>query len=357
MPSLQRLLTPILLAHISSLSPAQTTFNPAEIAKKASPAVVVIKGISAQGSGVGTGFIISSDGKIVTALHVIQDFKSAGVQLANGEVFDSFSILAFDQRKDLAIIKVAGFDFPSIELGNSNQASPGEQVILIGSAQGLQGTVTSGVVSAVRDLEGFKIIQTDAAANPGNSGGPLLNAAGQAIGVLDFKLSGSENLNFAVPINYIRGMLGDLKVPITLAELQNQLGKSPDVFKANDSPKFPAKWKSITDDYPFVLKFDGDHIYGEQIYSEELKGAGAYSLFEWTKKGEKYEGVNRFRRFTGTSGWTLTDIYCTGAYLSELTLVKPTRIEGRTIISKKQFNACSNRENDLVWHNFILIPE
>jgi hypothetical protein len=359
MPSFPRLLVPILLVVTTLGSLAQTTFNPAEITKKASPAVVVIKGVSPNGVGLGTGFLVSSDGKIVTALHVIQDFTSGGVQLANGEVFDTFTILAFDQRKDLAIIKVAGFDLPLIEMGNSSQVSSGDQVVLIGSPQGLQGTVTTGVVSAVRDLEGFKIIQTDAAANPGNSGGPLLNAAGQVIGVLDFKLRGSENLNFALPINYIRGMVGEIKTSITLAELQNQIGKNPDLFKANNSPKYPSRWKSITDTNTFLLRFDGDHIYGEWNVAEKLKHAGIYSLFEWAKKGDKYEGINRFRRsVAGASFFGLSPTYCTGSNLSELTLVTPSRIEGRTKMPKKnRYWPCDDSEKRLAWFDFIWIPE
>ena len=196
-----RIVLNIALFVISAISLAQTTFNPAEIAKKVTPSVVLIKGTSGEGELLGTGFIIASDGKIATALHVIQDLKSGGVRLSNREIFDSFSILAFDQRKDLAIIKVPGFDLPSIGLGNSNEVSLGDQVLLVGNPKGLEGTVTAGIVSALRDMpEGFKVIQTDAATNPGNSGGPLLNSQGQVIGVLDFKLRGAENLNFALPI-------------------------------------------------------------------------------------------------------------------------------------------------------------
>jgi Trypsin-like peptidase domain len=104
--------------------------------------------------------------------------RNGGVQLASGEKFDSFSVLAFDARKDIAIIKIPGFDLPSVTLGNSNTVQVGEPVLVIGSPLGLQGSVTTGVLSSVRDDPagaGFKVLQTDAAANPGNSGGPLVN--------------------------------------------------------------------------------------------------------------------------------------------------------------------------------------
>src|SRR5450432_3540538 len=184
---------------------AQSPLDGPSIVAKTSPAVVLIKGVSSNGTILGSGLIVSADGKIATNLHVIRDLKTAGVQLASGEIFDHVSVLAFDDRKDLAIIKIAGFDLPTVELGNSNDIRSGERVVVIGSPRGLQGTVTTGVVSAVRDDPagaGFKLIQTDASINPGNSGGPLLNDRGQAIGVVTWKLRGSEGLNFAVPINY-----------------------------------------------------------------------------------------------------------------------------------------------------------
>lgn len=148
------------------------------ISKKIGPAVVLLKGSTHEGELIGSGFIISSDGKIATNLHVIRDLLSGGVQLASGERFDSFSILAFDERKDIAIIKIPGFDLPFVTFGNSNAAEIGSPVLILGSPRGLQGSVTTGVISSIRDDPaggGFKAIQTDAASSPGNSGGPLVN--------------------------------------------------------------------------------------------------------------------------------------------------------------------------------------
>jgi len=112
---------------------------------------VLIKGTANSGEVVGTGFIISSDGKIATNLHVVESLKNGGVQLASGEKFDSFSVLAFDARKDFAIIKIPGFDLPTVALRNSNNVQVGEPVLAVGSPLGLQGTVTTGVVSSMRD--------------------------------------------------------------------------------------------------------------------------------------------------------------------------------------------------------------
>ena len=155
---------------------AQSSLDSPSIVAKVSSALVLIKGETSTGPILGSGLIVSHDGKIATNLHVIRDLKNAGVQLASGEIFDAVSVLAFDDRKDLAILKISGFDLPTVELGNSNEVRSGERVVVIGSPRGLQGTVTTGVVSAIRDDpsgSGIKMIQTDASVNPGNSGGQL----------------------------------------------------------------------------------------------------------------------------------------------------------------------------------------
>jgi serine protease Do len=183
----------------------QTTLSTAQIAKRVSPSVVVIQGKTDSGDVLGSGFIVSKDGKIVTNLHVILDMKTASVQLANGDVFDSVSVLATDDRRDLAVVRIAGFNLPVLELANSDVITIGEPLVIVGSPHGLEGTVTAGILSSVRDLgDGFKVLQTDAAVNPGNSGGPLLNNKGQAVGVVSFKLRSTQGLNFGL----VRGICG-----------------------------------------------------------------------------------------------------------------------------------------------------
>jgi serine protease Do len=107
----------------------------------------------------------------VTNLHVIEGATSVAVKLASGDVHDQVRVRAFDQRKDLAVIQVSGFNLPRVEFGDSDAVQPGQPVVLIGSPlRVLEGSVSTGVVSGVRTLEdaGFRVIQTDAAANPGN---------------------------------------------------------------------------------------------------------------------------------------------------------------------------------------------
>jgi S1-C subfamily serine protease len=214
--------------------PALTT---AEVAKKVSPSVVVIEGKTESGDVLGSGFIVSKDGKIVTNLHVIRDMKTATVQLATGQIVDAISVLATDEVHDLAIVKVAGSDYAALELGNSDALTLGEPVVIVGSPRGLEGTVTAGILSSVRDLgDGVKVLQTDAAVNPGNSGGPLLNSKGQVIGVVSFQLRSAQGLNFAIPINYVRELLNHLHGPLTLETMRKSMSGADGITSHRSDP-------------------------------------------------------------------------------------------------------------------------
>ncbi|MDP2998095.1 MAG: trypsin-like peptidase domain-containing protein [Bryobacterales bacterium] len=342
---------------------SQLSLSTPEIVAKVLPAVVLIRGENASGDVQASGFIITTDGKIVTNLHVIRDMKTAGVQLANGEIFDSLSVQAFDVRKDLAILKVSGFDLPTVELGNSNDVKNGEQVILVGSPRGLQGTVTTGVVSAIRDYPlggGFRVIQTDAAANLGSSGGPLLNSRGQAIGIVTTRMRGSEGLTFALPINYITGMLGNLQRPMSLDELRASLSSANPVdFRSSG---YPSRWKHLARGEPVQLRFDGDFIYGEWAVGEQERSR-FFSSFEVKKDADAYRGVDHTSigcEYSTWSSYTRTPNRCNVETKIELTKVTPTRIEGRGLFppddAKLECRKCTYSK-PFVWQSFVLIPE
>jgi hypothetical protein len=341
----------------------------ASIAARDSPAVVLIKGASSDGSVQGSGLIVSPDGKIATNLHVIRDLKTAGVQLASGEIFDAVSVLAFDERKDLAILKIAGFDLPTIELGNSNDVKTGERVVAIGSPLGLQGTVTVGVVSAIRDDpfgSGARVIQTDASVNPGNSGGPLLNDRGQAIGVVTFNVKKGgqgEGLNFAMPMNYVRGMLDDLQKPMSLDELRANLSfVKIDVFKS--SPGYAALWRSLSTGKVIKLRFDGEFAYAETVLTEEERKV-EFDSYELKKDKDGYKGSIRFGSTCVYPAPLLTmegmrRNRCQFEGQIEFTSVTPSRIEGRVfgppanarLVCKK----CSYSKPS-AWTPLVWIPE
>ena len=327
-----------------------------EIVEKASRSVVLVKGTTDSGGSLGSGFLLSSDGKIATNLHVIRDLKTGGVQLPSGEIFDTFSILAFDERKDLAILQIAGFDLPAIELGNSNDIKPGEPVIAIGSPRGLQGTVTAGIISSIRDdAAGFRVIQTDAAANPGNSGGPLMNAKGQVIGVVSSKLKASEGLNFAVPINYVRGLMASTGKPISLGGLRAALNAQADSFK--DVPSFPEQWKSMVSGNRFKLRSQNDIVYVEQVLPVDARSRGVFYGWELHKGASGYSGV---QRRAGACNYGKSTRRCSLEINAEFIVFTASRIEGRlfappenaTIDCKK----CSF-DKPFVWSSFVWIPE
>lgn len=208
----------------------------ADIAKSTIPAVVLIKATGPSGDTSGSGFLVDAGGTIITNLHVVQGATAVAVKLATGDVYDQIRIKAFDERKDLAVVQVSAFGLPAVPLGDSDAVQVGDHVVLIGNPLGvLEGSVSTGVVSGLRAMEtGFRVIQTDAAANPGSSGGPLVDAAGRVVGVLCFKVRGAESLNFVVPINYARGLLASNEA-MTLSELAQRLGKTPDLFASKGS--------------------------------------------------------------------------------------------------------------------------
>jgi S1-C subfamily serine protease len=203
----------ILVALPPSPAHAQDSDRPAapsleELAERVTPAVVLIDVRTASDSRQGSGFLIDPSGIIVTNYHVIRDARSASVKLASGDIYDQVSILAQDQRRDIAVIRIAGFEMPTLPLGNSDAVRIGTPVVLVGSPLGLENTVSTGIVSGRRqEPEGFQLLQITAPASQGSSGGAVLSADGNVIGVAVSQLRSGQNLNFAVPINYARGIL------------------------------------------------------------------------------------------------------------------------------------------------------
>ena len=119
----------------------------------------------------------------------------------------------------ISSLKIKAFGLTAAPFGNSDQISVGDNVIVVGSPSGLDQTVSSGVVSAIRDSgEGYRLFQTSAAASPGSSGGGMFDGLGRLVGIVSSKLTAGENLNFAIPVNYVRG-LNSSQIRMTLAEL------------------------------------------------------------------------------------------------------------------------------------------
>ncbi len=156
--------------------------------------------------GVGSGFIVSADGYVLTNAHVVADASEVTVKLTDRREFIA-KVIGVDKRSDVALIKIAATGLPTVRFGDSERLRPGQWVIAIGSPFGFENSVTAGVVSATaRPLDETYVpfIQTDAAVNPGNSGGPLFNVDGEVIGInaqIYSRTGGYMGMSFAIPID------------------------------------------------------------------------------------------------------------------------------------------------------------
>ena len=176
-----------------------------EIADSALPAIVVIE----TDVGTGSGVILDASGVIATNFHVIETAGAISVNLSTGDQYDDVSVIDFDIVKDIAILKIKGFDLPFVTMGNSNSVGVGDDVIVMGAPEGYEQSVTRGIVSAVREMdEGYRLIQTDAAISSGSSGGGMFNLSGELVGISVAYIKDAQNINFVIPINYYRGMFG-----------------------------------------------------------------------------------------------------------------------------------------------------
>ena len=156
--------------------------------------------------GIGSGFIVSSDGYVLTNAHVVDDASEVTVKLTDRREFVA-KVIGVDKRSDVALIKIAATGLPTVHFGDSSRLKPGQWVVAIGSPFGFENSVTAGVVSATArplDENYVPFIQTDAAVNPGNSGGPLFNVDGQVIGInaqIYSRTGGFMGMSFAIPID------------------------------------------------------------------------------------------------------------------------------------------------------------
>tara|TARA_B100000686_G_scaffold291957_1_gene320350 strand:+ start:1205 stop:2614 length:1410 start_codon:yes stop_codon:yes gene_type:complete len=231
-------------------------------------------------SSLGSGFVISDDGYIVTNNHVVQNASDIQVTFTNGLKLEA-ELIAFDSETDLALLKVDSADeLPFLEFGDSDSAKVGSWVMAIGNPHGLGGSVTAGIVSARGRMLGGRyddFIQTDAAINRGNSGGPLFNLDGKVIGVNSMILSpsgGSIGLGFAIPSNLAKNIIDQLKdtgeiqrawLGVRIQEVTDEIAQSLGLEKT-----YGALVQGLTPDSPalkdgikegdIIIKFNGEEV-------------------------------------------------------------------------------------------------
>jgi len=184
------------------------TLTPREIMQRYKPAIVRIENDLGAQIAVGTGFLVSPQGRIATNLHVIVGGGKLSVKLADHSVHKVARVVAIDKSHDLAVIEMdTKSAMPTLSLGDSDLVAPGDAVIAVGNPMQLDYTVSDGLISSVRPIKDDVILQISAPISQGSSGGPLFNAFGEVIGVATLVSAKGQNLNFGVPINYLRPLI------------------------------------------------------------------------------------------------------------------------------------------------------
>ncbi len=269
-----------------------------------------------QQQGTGSGFIIRSDGYIVTNNHVIDGANKITVNLKGGKKYNA-KIIGTDKKYDLAILKIEAKGLPYLELGKSDDLEIGQWVVAIGNPFGLHETVTIGIISALNrslssdQADGGYLIQTDAAINPGNSGGPLVDLNGKVIGINEAILSNAQNIGFAIPIKLLNDNLDELISKGRIAhttESKPWLGIYMQDVNEDMTAYFNLPFKNgiyvgrIVNDSPAAKAGlqSGDII--TQINRKEIKsGEELASLIQKKKIGEKLSLLvwrdNQFKKF------------------------------------------------------------
>ena len=194
---------------LGQVLPSENPLDAKQLAKQIKDSIVVLTqlGRDENEEGIGTGFVVSSDGLIATSLHVIGEGRPIKIRLANGNELEVTSVHAWDRALDLAVLKVNKKGLIPLPIGDSSKLSQGSSVVAMGTPHGLEFSFVQGVVSARRTLESVEMLQVALPIEPGNSGGPMLDLYGRVHGVITLKSLVTDNLGFAVPSNLLKPLL------------------------------------------------------------------------------------------------------------------------------------------------------
>jgi serine protease Do len=212
--------------------------SPAEIAAKATPAIVSVR----TETSLGAGFVVDKSGLVASNMHVIAGSAKVVVTLADKREYPVKQLTNGDREHDLVIMQIDAKDLPVLVLGDSDAMRPGDPVVAIGHPMGLADTVSNGLVSAVRKIDdNLTVLQISAPIAQGSSGGPIFNDRGEVIGVATAIFAGGQNLNFGMPVNYVKLLLKTRDpVPIDVFAAATAHFDSPDGGRARPIPAFPA---------------------------------------------------------------------------------------------------------------------
>lgn len=189
-----------------------------EIAKKSFPSVamLVMQDDAGQLLALGSGFFVQKD-TVATNLHVVAGAARGYAKIVGREPkYDIVGLVASDQQRDLVLLKIKDANAPGLSPGDSGTVAVGDEIFVIGNPQGLEGTFSKGIVSAVRSIGQDSLLQITAPISPGSSGGPVLNNEGRVVGVAVATFKEGQNLNFAIPATYLSALMADMKPVIPL---------------------------------------------------------------------------------------------------------------------------------------------
>lgn len=195
-----------------------TNLSAEALAAQAAKSLVVIRSTDRTGSdlGLGTGFVISSDGLIATAWHVIGDGREIRVELADGRTLPVSAVHASSSQMDLAIVRVEQLDLPPLPLSLEGRTPQGREIVALGHPEGFRNAIVSGVISGYQDIDGVEMLQLAMSIERGNSGGPVLDRQGRVVGIVTRKSALQDKLGFAIPVRLLRDLQAEPN-PIPMA--------------------------------------------------------------------------------------------------------------------------------------------
>ena len=199
-----------------------------------STVLLVMEDSNGQPSSLGSGFFVS-EGIIATNLHVIKNASRGYARIVGRETkYNVDGIVGLNSKRDLALLKISIEKSTPLKLGDSNTTQVGETVYAVGNPQGLEGTFSKGIISGIRSIDSDKLIQLTAPISPGSSGGPVLNSEGEVVGISVATFRNGQNLNFAIPVNYLKKLLNNRSSLKTLSDLDKQKPQKSIVSKLGE---------------------------------------------------------------------------------------------------------------------------
>lgn len=284
---------------ISSQTLGQLTVS--SIAEIGLPSIVVIEG----SAGTGSGVVIDNSGIVATNFHVIDGSESLSVRLSQGDVYSDVSIIDYDSNRDIAILKIKGFDLPTVPLGNSNAVSVGDDVIIMGAPEGFEQSVSRGIISAMRDSgDGYSLFQTDAAISSGSSGGGMFDMSGNLIGITVAYIEDAQNINFVIPINYFRGLFST-EPKYTLTEFLELEGNNTSVKLASSFTTLEELVSSLSSEYELAFEWNEDIeswvLFEDDNYVSISQVGGIINSFVYSSVHQREFSSEEYRKILNES--------------------------------------------------------